>query len=151
VRTELDPRHQPDQPDQAELRHQARGWIASPRCVPPSLGDEGPQSPFDPAIKPVEEFSDVGLAVVVSPAAYDRVENLDHLSQRYRCASAREVADLILEPRYRLLTRHGVQVERIGRSSPLVRGQPQTLATLDLVAKELKPVVHVNDAGLLRM
>ena len=86
VRTKLDPRHQPDQPDQAELRHQARGWIASPRRVPPSLGDEGPQSPFDPAIKPVEEFSDVGLAVVVSPAAYDRVENLDHLAQRYRCA-----------------------------------------------------------------
>src|SRR3954470_8311634 len=116
-----DPRHQMDQPDQSELVHQTSGGIAPPRRVPPSPGDEGEQAPLNPAVKTVEQGSDIRLPIVVPPAADDRVENLDHRGQAHRCVSARQVADLLPEPLHRLLTRDGIEVVRVGYGLALVR------------------------------
>jgi hypothetical protein len=40
---------------------------------------------------------------------------------------------------------------RIGRAGPPGGGQPQTFSAFDLIAKELEPVIDMNDPGLLRM
>ena len=111
-----------DQPDQSELVHQTSGGIMPPRRVPPSSGDEGEQASLDPAVESVEQGSDIRLPIVVPPAADDRVKDLDHRGQAHRCASARQVADLLPEPLHRLLTRNGVEVVRVGCGRALVRG-----------------------------
>src|SRR3954452_4283551 len=116
-----DPRHQMGQPNQSELVHQTGRGIAPPRRIPPSLGDEGEQASLDPTVETVEQGSEIRLPIVVPPAADDRVESLDHRGQAHRCASTRQVADLLPEPLHRLLTRNGVEVVRVGCGLALVR------------------------------
>src|SRR5580704_9748649 len=106
---------------------------------------------FNPAIHSMEQFSYVRLPVVVSPAADDRVDCLDHIAEPDRSTAAGEAADLILEPLHRLLLRYGVKIERVGASCALMCGQPEPLALADLVAKELEPSRDMHDAGFLRM
>ena len=58
----------------------------------------------------MEQLSDIRFPVIIPPAADDRVYHLDHVLQRHRRSSLRQVADLILEPGHRLFARHGVEV-----------------------------------------
>src|SRR5215213_10879023 len=127
-----------DQPNQSELVHQTGRGITPPRRVPPSPGDEGEQASLDPAVESVEQGSYIRLPIVVPPAADDGVEDLDHRGQAHRCASARQVADLLPEPLHRLLTRDGVEVVRVGCGLALARRRPKALTPLDLVAQELE-------------
>ena len=62
----------------------------------------------------MEQLSDIRFPVIIPPAADDRVYHLDHVPQRHRRSSLRQVADLILEPGHRFFARHGVEVVRIG-------------------------------------
>src|SRR4051812_36557316 len=50
-----------DQPDQSELVHQTGRGITPPRRVPLSPGDEGEQAPLNPAVKTVEQGSNIRL------------------------------------------------------------------------------------------
>jgi len=124
--------------------------MSSPRSIPPSFTDEGPQPTLYPPVQPMEQLSDICFPVIVPPAAYDRVYHLDHVPQPHRRSSLRQVADLILEPGHRLFARHGVEVVRIGMAGPLGGGQPQTFSAFDLIAEGLEPVIDMNDPGLLR-
>src|SRR3954453_17466766 len=105
-----DPRHQMDQPNQSELVHQTGRGITPPRRVPPSPGDEGEQAPLAPVVETVEQGSYIRLPIIVPPAADDPVENLAQRGQAHRCASARQVADLLPDPLRRLFTRNGIKV-----------------------------------------
>src|SRR6516225_5390736 len=140
-----------DQPQESEVCDEACCRISSPSRIPPSFTDEGPQPTLYPPVQPMEQLSDIRFPVIVPPAAYDRVDHLDHVPQRHRRSSLRQVADLILEPGHRLFARHGVEVVRIGLAGPLGGGHPQTLSAFDLIAEELEPMIDMNDPGLLRM
>ena len=98
-----------DQPHEAEVCDEAGGRISSPGRIPPSFTDEGPQPTFCPAVQPVEQLSDIRLPVIVPPTANDRVYHRDHVPQRHRRSSLRQVADLTLELGHRLFVRHGVE------------------------------------------
>jgi len=99
----------------------------------------------------MEQRSDIRLPVIVPPTANDRVDYRDHVSQRHRRSSLRQVADLIPEPGHRLCARHGVEVVRIGMVGPPSAGQPQTFSAFDLIAKELEPVIDMHDPGDVMM
>src|SRR5215472_17457713 len=51
----------------------------SPAAVPPPLASVRPNAPHDPAVEPVEEVSDVGSLVVMSPPPQHRIQFLDQL------------------------------------------------------------------------
>src|SRR5262249_38838850 len=99
----------------------------------------------------MEQFSYVRLPVIVPPAAYNRVDCLDHIAKPDRSISAGQAADLILEPVHRFLPRNGVKIQWIRSSCALVCGQLEPFSLTNLVAEELEPVRDMHDAGLLRM
>src|SRR5215470_11584181 len=150
-RRRIDAGRKVDQPHKSELLHQPWKWILSPHRVSPFLGDERTEPTLNPAIHPMEQFSYVRLPVIVPPAAYDRVDRLDHVAKPDRSISAGQAADLILEPVHRFLPRNGVKIQWIGSSCALVCGQLEPFSLTNLVAEELEPVRDMHDAGLLRM
>src|ERR1700740_1547295 len=84
--------------DQVELSQKPFGGIFLPAGVPPSLGAMRPQPSDDPSIQLVEAFSNLGAAVVVGPAADDRVDCFNQLAHTQRYSPACQGSDLILEP-----------------------------------------------------
>src|SRR5215831_9644932 len=150
-RRRIDAGRKVDQPHKSELLHQPWKWILSPHRVSPFLGDERTEPTLNPAIHPMEQFSYVRLPVVVPPAAYNRVDRLDHIAEPDRSISAGQAADLILEPVHRFLPWDGVKIQWVGSSCALVCGQLEPFSLTNLVAEELEPVRDVHDAGLLRM
>src|SRR5215467_2396310 len=138
-RRRIDAGRKVDQPYKSELLHQPWKWILSPHRVSPFLGDERTEPTLNPAIHPMEQFSYVRLPVIVPPAAYDRVDRLDHIAEPDRSVSAGQAADLILEPVHRCLPRNGVKIQRIGSSCALVCGQLEPFSLTNLVAEELEP------------
>src|ERR1700738_175428 len=51
----------------------------SPATVPPPLESMRPDASHNPTVEPVEELSDVGSLVVMSPSTQHRIQFLDHL------------------------------------------------------------------------
>jgi hypothetical protein len=51
----------------------------SPATVPPSLEPMRPNTPHDPTVELVEESSDVGSLVVMSPSPQDGIQLLNQL------------------------------------------------------------------------
>src|SRR5262245_65136337 len=88
-RRRIDAGRKVDQPHKSELLHQPWKWILSPHRVSPFLGDERTEPTLNPAIHPMEQFSYVRLPVIVPPAAYDRVDRLDHIAEPNRKAFRR--------------------------------------------------------------
>src|SRR5215813_14575871 len=97
-----------------------------------------PNAPYDPTVEPVEELSDVGPLVVMSPPPQHRVQFFNQLLGLERHASAGKRAHLIHESPDRFLTGKSVQRPRLGPTANLARRQPKLLATLDLVPKKLE-------------
>src|SRR5215813_13540209 len=105
----------------------------SPATVPPPLESMRPNAPHDPTVEPVEELSDVGSLVVMSPPPQHRVQFLNQLLGLKRHTSAGKRAYLIHESPDRFLTRKSIQRPRLGTTANLARWQPKLLAALDLV------------------
>src|SRR5262249_62200460 len=99
----------------------------------------------------MEQFSYVRLPVIVPPAAYNRVDCLDHIAKPDRSISAGQAAGLILEPVHRFFPRNGVKIQWIGSSCALVCGQLEAFFLSNLVAEELEPVLDMHYSGLFRM
>src|SRR5437660_9995973 len=74
-------RNQRDKVDQLELFLEPFGGIFLPAGVPPSLGAMRPQPSDDPSVQLVEALSNLGAAVVVAPAADNRVDCFNQLVQ----------------------------------------------------------------------
>src|SRR4029077_558864 len=105
----------------------------SPATVPPSLESVRPNAPHNPAVEPVEERSDVGSLVVMTPPTQHRVEFLNQLLGLKRYASPGKRAHLIHEAADRFLPRNSIQFPRLSTTANLARWQPKLLTALDLV------------------
>jgi hypothetical protein len=69
----------------------------SPTSITPSLTSVRPDAMYDPAVEPVEELSDVGALVVISPSPYYRVEVRDQFRSFQRNAPLGTLTHLIHE------------------------------------------------------
>jgi hypothetical protein len=75
----------------------------SPAAVPPTLASMRPNASHNPAVEPVEELSDVGSLVVMSPAPQHRIQFHNQLRGPKRHASAGKRTYLIHEVSDRFL------------------------------------------------
>ena len=123
----------------------------SPATVPPTLESMRPNAPRDPAIEPVEELSDVGSLVVMTPPSQHRIQFLNQLPGLERNASPGKRAYLIHEMADRFLPRDSIQFPRLSTTANLARRQPELLAALDFVPKKLESLPDMHDPRLLRM
>jgi hypothetical protein len=57
----------------------------------------GPYAAHNPSVKTVEELTDVGLAIIISPSANDRVDLVNQFLCRNGSLPARSCAYLLLE------------------------------------------------------
>src|SRR5229473_103172 len=89
----------------------------SPATVPPLLESMRPNAPHNPAVEPVEELSDVGSLVVMSPSPQHGIQFLNQLLGLERHTSAGERAYLIHETTDRFLPRDGVQRPRLSTTA----------------------------------
>src|ERR1700676_2010052 len=110
-----------------------------------------PNEPHDPAIEPVEELSDVGSLVVMTPPSQHRIQFLNQLPGLERNASPGKRAYLIHEMADRLLSRDSIQFPRLSTTANLAQRQPELLAALDFVPKKLESLPDMHDPRLLRM
>lgn len=116
----------------------------------PSLISIGPEPLNYPAGETIEESADVGLAIVLPPAAYDRVDVLDELLDGYPRPAAGPLANVLLEPVNGFLCRVCVAAVGLRSAVNLVRGQMQLpRASLDFVPEKLKALRHMHDTSLL--
>src|SRR6476646_11833810 len=104
-----------------------------------------PNTPHNPAVEPVEELSNLGSLVVMSPPPQHRIQFLNQLLGLERYAPPGKRAHLIHEMPDRFLPRDGVQFPRLGTTADLARRQPKLLAAFDLVPKKLESLPHMHD------
>src|SRR5580658_5119378 len=90
-------RDQLNQVDQPVLAVQLGFRQLSPATVPPPLESMRPNAPHDPAVEPVEELSDVGSLVVMSPSPQHWIQFLNQLLGLERHTSTGKRAHLIHE------------------------------------------------------
>src|SRR6266851_4105946 len=105
-----------------------------------------PNAPHNPAVEPVEELSDVGSLVVMSPSPQHRIQFLNQLLGFARHASPGKRTYLIHETPDRFLTRESVQRPRLSTTANLARWQLKLPASaLDLVPEKLKSLPDMHD------
>ena len=90
-------RNQLNQVHQPVLAVQLGFGQLSPATVPPSLESMRSNASHNPAVEPVEELSDVGSLVMMSPAPQHRIQFLNQLRGPERHASAGKPTYLIHE------------------------------------------------------
>src|ERR1700687_4085070 len=147
-----DGRYQPNKVDQPELAIERAARQRFPAAAPPLAEPMRPDAPHQPAVKSVEELSDVSPLVVVSPTAHDGVDLFYQLRGAHRRLASRQPANLIHEASDRFLPGIRIERSRSGTTSDLARRQPQgTAAALDLVPEKLEAVPDVDDPRLLRI
>ena len=103
----------------------------------------------NPTVESVEELSDVGSLVVMSPPPQYRIQFLNQLFGRQRYASLGKLAHLIHEALDRFLSGICIQLSRSGTTADLARWQPKLLAALDLVPQKLESLPHMHDPRFL--
>ena len=111
-----------------------------------------PDPSYSPAVESVEEQSDVGPFVILTPAPQKRIEFRNQFLGLQRYLPFGPLPYPIHETTDRLLL--GVRVQRTlsGLTTNLALGQSELpLPALDLVAKELEAVLDMNNPRLLRM
>ena len=92
-----------------------------------------PEPVDDPAIQSVEAHADMGAAVVVAPAADDRVDRIDQRTHGQRDFPLRQGSDLVLEPVQRLLCGDCVEILPVQLGRDAVGGELKAaLPTTDL-------------------
>lgn len=79
-----------------------------------------PNAPHDPAVKLVEKLADMGLAIVITPSADDRVDLGDQLSSAHRSLSLCTLSDLILEMSDGFLPWERIEASRSDTTADLV-------------------------------
>ena len=91
----------------SQARTRRTAWFRQllPATVPPTLESMRPNASHDPAVEPVEELSDVGSLVVMTPAPQYRIQFLNQLRGLERHASPGERTYLIHEVSDRFLPR----------------------------------------------
>src|SRR5712671_2075429 len=97
-----------------------------------------PNASHYPAVEPVEELSDVGSLVVMSPSPQHRIQFLDQLLGLERHASAGKRTHLIHEATDRFLPSDSVQRPRLSTTADLARRQPKLLTAFYLVPEKLE-------------
>src|SRR5258708_23977120 len=117
-RDQLNQVHQPVLAIQLDFRQ------LSPATVPPPLESMRPNAPHNPAVEPVEELSDVGSLVVMSPPPQHGIQFLNQLSGSERHAPTGKRAYLIHETPDRFLPRDRIQLPRLSTTADLARRQP---------------------------
>ena len=120
-----------------------------PAGVAPSLVTMRPDASHNPAVKLVEEPTDMGLTVVLAPPTNDRVYLVNQLLRTHRSLTPSPLADLVLE-----VPEGFCAGKCIARSpanpAPDLRGLQLhgPLALLDLVPEELEAMPNMDDSGL---
>ena len=123
--------------------------MSSSRCNAPFVAVR-PETPLNPTIQLVEELAHVGPAVVLAPAANDRVDLLDQLLRGEWRLSTCTIADLILEVRDRFLTRVRIEPTGTKPGAYLVQRQLQgTTPPLDLVPEKLETMTSMHNSSFL--
>src|SRR6516165_225119 len=110
-----------------------------------------PDPAHDPTVESVEELSDVGSLVVMSPSPQYRIQFRDQLLGLQRYASLGQLAHLIHKTLDRFLSGICVQLPRPGTTADLAGWQPKPLAALDHVPQKLESLPHMHDPRFLRM
>src|SRR6187401_1140391 len=110
-----------------------------------------PDAPLDPTVEFVEERSDVGTLVVVTPPSQYRIKLLDQILGLQGYASPGKLAYPILKTLDRFLPRVRVQATRLGTSDDLARRQPKLPSAPDQVPQKFESVPNVHHPRFLRM
>ena len=110
-----------------------------------------PNAPLDPVVEFVEERSDVGTFVVVSPSPQDWVELLDQVLGFQRYTTPGKLAHPILEALNRFPSGVSVQPARFGSRDDLARRQLELLTAPDQVAEKFESPLYMHHPRLLRM
>src|SRR5258705_13045102 len=92
-----DGRDQRDKINKPELAVELTEWQRCPATAAPLAEPVRPNSPHQPAVKLVEELSDVSPLVVVAPTTHDGVDLFYQLLSAHRSVPPREPAYLIPE------------------------------------------------------
>ena len=95
--------------DQVELAVEFRCGKRLPAVTSPPAVAMRPETPHNPTVELIEELADVCLAVMQTPAAYDRIDFVDELPSTDGSFATRAPPNLILEVLDRLLTRDRVE------------------------------------------
>src|SRR3954471_16585831 len=88
------------QSHEAELGHQSLAGIASPHGIPPPFGEEGIETPLNPAVQAMEEATHVGFTIKRPPAANHGSDPVDHFPQfegRFAPGKAPELSPELLD------------------------------------------------------
>src|SRR3954452_996660 len=110
-----------------------------------------PDAPLDPTVELVEERSDVGTLVVMTPTPQDRVQLLDQILGLQWHASPGKLTYPILKALDRFLSRVRVQATRLGPSNNLARRQLKLPSAPDQVAQKFETMPNVHHPRFLRM
>src|SRR5262245_7138109 len=110
-----------------------------------------PDPSYDPAVQPVEEFSDVSPFVIVTPTPQNRIQFFDQLLGREWDASLGKRTYLILEATDGPLAWVRIERPRPCGATDLILRQLELLSSFDLVAEKVEAVLDMYDARLLRM
>src|SRR6202011_2316563 len=122
-----------------------------PAAVAPAFVPMRPDAPLDPIVEFVEERSDVGPFVIVSPPPQDWVELLNQILGLERYPTPGKLAYPILKALDRFLSGVGIQPARFGTRDDLARRQLKLLAAPDQVTQKFKSTLHMHYPRLLRM
>jgi hypothetical protein len=99
----------------------------------------------------VEERSDVGTFVVVTPPPQDWVELLHQILGRERYTTPGKLAHPILKALDRFLAGVSLQPARLGSRNDPARRRPKLLSAPDQVARKFESTLNRHHPRLLRM
>ena len=111
-----------------------------------------PNTVHDPDIETVEEATDMGLAEILPPSANNWVDLVNEFHSGNWNPSECAAANLVLKVLNRFLARIGIKLPMNNSTSDFLCRQPQgAFPSLDLVAKKLKALAHMNNASFLQI
>ena len=92
-----------------QLTVQLRPRKILPASITPTFMEMRPDPSYDPTVKLVEQLSDMGFLVIITPASDDRIDLLNKLLCCYRSFSTSPLSDLFLEVVNGFLTRVSIK------------------------------------------
>ena len=108
-----------------------------------------PKASHDPAVKPVEEASDMGLAIISAPISKDRIDLDDKLLRSDWSPATGALTNLVFEVSDGFLTWERITPSPVKPALDLRSSQPQrSRGLLDPAAEKLKPVSNVHEPGV---
>src|SRR6516162_5174971 len=99
-----------------------------------------PDTPYDPAVKSVEEFSDVSAFEIFAPSPHQWVQLVDQLLRLQRHTAFCALTYLIHESADGLLARISIKPTRSCFTSDFALRQLKLASSFYLVTKKLKPM-----------